>query len=97
MESNEQKTLKPSTRKKIKVVTEYDEDLFKILRSRRKRLADKNGVPPFIIFSDKTLYEMASEYPVTESAMLSITGVGEYKMMRYGRYFIDEIMSFIKK
>lgn len=92
-----QKTLKPSTRKKIKVVTEYDEDLFKILRSRRKRLADKNGVPPFIIFSDKTLHEMASEYPVTESAMLSITGVGEYKMMRYGRYFIDEIMSFIKK
>jgi len=90
------KQKKAAARKKVKVLTEYNRDLFEMLRAVRKRLANKKGVPPFVIFSDKSLHEMCSKFPVTKSDMLSVTGVGEFKMKQYGRYFIEGIMAFKK-
>ncbi|MGD0283523.1 MAG: RecQ family ATP-dependent DNA helicase, partial [Dissulfurispiraceae bacterium] len=74
---------------------EYDEALFARLRIVRKRLADRQQVPPYIIFSDKTLQEMCRNLPLTASAMRKIGGVGDMKLQRYGEDFIDEIMRHI--
>ncbi|MFZ5998295.1 MAG: DNA helicase RecQ [Nitrospirota bacterium] len=70
---------------------EYNQALFERLRSIRKKLADAQHVPPYIIFSDKTLQEMCRRFPTTESAMRMISGVGDTKLERYGQEFIGEI------
>ena len=74
---------------------DYDEALFERLRTVRKRLADAEGVPPFVIFADATLAEMAAVMPTDEAALLAISGVGKHKLRRFGGDFIDEIISFI--
>jgi ATP-dependent DNA helicase RecQ len=73
---------------------DYDEALFERLRTVRKRLADAEGVPPFVIFSDATLAEMAATLPTDETALLAIGGVGKHKLRRFGGEFLDEIISF---
>jgi ATP-dependent DNA helicase RecQ len=72
----------------------YDEALFEQLRNLRKQLASKQGVPPFVIFSDKTLHEMARHLPTTDSEMLQITGIGATKLERYGPDFTQVIQAF---
>lgn len=67
------------------------QELFEVLRQLRKRLADKQQVPPYVIFSDTTLHEMASVLPQTETALRHITGVGEQKLQKYGTVFLKEI------
>ncbi|MBC5773594.1 DNA helicase RecQ [Pontibacter sp. KCTC 32443] len=69
--------------------------LFERLRALRKRMADEHGVPPYVIFSDSTLQEMAAEKPTNRIAMLSISGVGSLKYERYGYDFVNEIINFI--
>jgi ATP-dependent DNA helicase RecQ len=69
----------------------YDEALFEKLRALRKSLADDQGVPPYIIFGDATLVEMARELPATPAALLEITGVGQKKLERYGEAFLAAI------
>ena len=66
-------------------------ELLKNLRSLRKRIAAERGVPPYVVFSDKTLREMAARRPVTPDEMITVTGVGETKLERYGPQFIEEI------
>lgn len=73
----------------------YDADLFLTLRVVRKNLADEMNVPPFIIFSDASLYEMAQKKPTTHAAFLQISGVGEYKLKQYGEEFIQVIKKHI--
>jgi ATP-dependent DNA helicase RecQ len=68
-----------------------DEALFESLRTLRKRLADTQGVPPYVIFGDATLIQMASIRPVDETALLGITGVGQHKLERYGAAFLGAI------
>lgn len=70
----------------------YDKALFEKLRQLRKRLADEAQVPPFVIFSDASLIEMAIHKPTTKSAFLAINGVGQHKLSRYGAAFIQEIV-----
>ncbi|GAA4385093.1 DNA helicase RecQ [Hymenobacter koreensis] len=65
--------------------------LFEKLRGLRKRIADAQGVPPYVVFSDTTLQEMAVERPRTRTAMLAISGVGMKKFETYGQEFIDLI------
>ena len=65
-----------------------DEALWDELRACRKRLADADGVPPYVVFHDRTLKEMATRRPSTLSAMLNITGVGQAKLERYGSDFL---------
>lgn len=75
---------------------EYDPELFEKLRALRKKLADKAGVPPFVIFSDISLAGMASAMPADDKAFLSIHGVGEHKLKRYGNDFLEEIRMFVR-
>ena len=62
---------------------------------RRKQLADEAGVPPYVIFGDATLAEMAAKMPTDEAALLAINGVGRHKLQRFGGEFIDEIISYL--
>ncbi|WP_432460442.1 DNA helicase RecQ [Agarivorans sp. QJM3NY_25] len=66
----------------------YDKRLFALLRNLRKRLADQESVPPFVVFNDATLIEMAQRLPQTQHEMLSISGVGLKKLERYGHQFL---------
>ncbi|QJX48898.1 DNA helicase RecQ [Hymenobacter taeanensis] len=67
--------------------------LFEALRTLRKRIADEQGVPPYVIFTDSTLQEMAVERPVNRVAMLGISGVGMKKFETYGEAFIREVLA----
>ena len=67
--------------------------LFEVLRALRKQIADERNVPPYVIFTDTTLQEMAVEKPVTRTAMLGISGVGMKKFETYGEAFIREILA----
>lgn len=71
--------------------------LFEKLRALRKSLADEYGVPPYVIFTDTTLQEMAAERPTNKIAMLAISGVGAQKYERYGDAFISAIIDFINE
>jgi ATP-dependent DNA helicase RecQ len=75
---------------------DYDRDLFEILRKERKQLADKSKVPPYVIFSDKTLIEMATFFPQSKQSMLDIHGVGAVKHDKYGTVFLDIIQEYCK-
>jgi ATP-dependent DNA helicase RecQ len=66
----------------------YDEDLFEALRALRKQLADAEGRPPYIVFGDATLMQMARDKPHDEESMLAINGVGQHKLDRYGADFL---------
>jgi len=69
----------------------YDELLFDQLRVLRKRLADEQGVPPYIVFGDASLVQMAREKPTEAAELLNITGVGQHKLEKYGSEFLDAI------
>ena len=73
---------------------DYDENLFNALREVRKRLADLAGVPPFVVFGDATLAEMAARRPVDLDALMQVSGVGRHKAARYGVDFIEEIIGY---
>ena len=76
---------------------EYNNALFAILRQKRKELADEAGVPPYVIFSDKTLVEMAAYYPQSEASLLKISGVGQVKLNQYGDAFLNVVRSYCEK
>ncbi len=63
-------------------------ELYEKLRTLRRRIADENNIPGFMVFSDKTLREMARTRPTTEDAMLAIRGIGPAKLESYGRAFL---------
>ncbi|MCH4170869.1 MAG: DNA helicase RecQ [Lactobacillus sp.] len=69
-------------------------ELFEQLRQLRRQLAEKQGVPPFVIFSDKTLSDMCSQMPSTDSEMLDVKGVGESKLTKYGSQFLKIIADY---
>ena len=71
-----------------------DEDLFERLRRLRKRLADERGVPPYIVFSDVSLRQMARSYPSNEAEFAQISGVGEQKLKRFGKIFLSAIAKY---
>ncbi len=77
-----------AARKKPAAVDEQDRDLWEALKARRKELADEQGVPPFHIFHDATLMEMIDERPEDSAALLSISGIGQVKLERYGDEFL---------
>ena len=75
----------------LSLVTEKDEPLFINLRQKRKELAVAMNVPSYIVFSDKTLIEMASKKPVTIDEMSLISGVGQKKLLKFGDQFLRVI------
>jgi len=76
---------------------EAGEELFSRLRELRMEIARKNNIPPYIVFTDATLDEMAATMPATKDQMKKITGVGDKKYSRYGKQFIQAITDFIKE
>ena len=70
-----------------------DEELFSRLRALRKELADLQGVPPYVIFSDATLRAMVRRRPQTAEELLQVSGVGNVKLERYGRRFLEVLQS----
>jgi ATP-dependent DNA helicase RecQ len=68
-----------------------DPDLLGRLKALRRRLADRDGVPAYIVFNDRTLTEMAQLQPRTEAELLNVSGVGAAKLARYGADFLAEI------
>jgi ATP-dependent DNA helicase RecQ len=68
-----------------------DEELFEKLRALRRAIADKAGIPPYIIFHDSVLIEMAASKPQTLDELRAIKGIGERKLEKYGRLFLDTI------
>ena len=67
--------------------------LFEALRRLRKQLADEVGMPPYVVFHDATLREIAQQRPLTLSQFAGIRGVGEAKLARYGERFIAAVRS----
>jgi ATP-dependent DNA helicase RecQ len=65
--------------------------LFESLRALRKRLADEAGMPPYIIFNDASLWDMAQRQPTTLQEFSTIVGVGQSKLARYGGQFVEHI------
>jgi len=76
---------------------EYNNALFALLRQKRKEMADEAGVPPYVIFSDKTLVEMTAYYPQSMTSLLNISGVGQVKSRQYGDVFLDVIKTYCEK
>ena len=75
----------------------YDRALFSALRSLRKEIADAEDIPPFIIFNDATLSELARKKPQNKHQMLQITGIGDIKLARYGQPFLQVILQNLSK
>ncbi|KJS31548.1 MAG: hypothetical protein VR64_10885 [Desulfatitalea sp. BRH_c12] len=72
----------------------FDGALFERLREKRKALADQAKIPPFVVFSDKTLMEMATWFPQNSEAFLSIHGIGQVKEQQYGAVFMQIIRDY---
>ncbi len=90
-----EKVLRKETMKAGKVSHAVEDDeLFEILRAIRKELADSEGVPPFVIFSDQTLRDMCSKLPVDSTAFLDVKGVGAHKSEKYGSQFLQAISQY---
>ena len=90
---------KPPTKKelrkqKIAQMPAADNGLFEKLKKFRRMLADKENVPSYVVFSDKTLIEMAARKPKTLEEFADIGGVGEFKLKKYGEIFLKEINEF---
>ncbi len=68
-----------------------DAGLFLRLKSLRKEIADRHGLPPYMIFPDKSLHEMACSRPGDRESFSAISGVGEFKLEKYGPEFMEEI------
>ncbi|MBT1162017.1 RecQ family ATP-dependent DNA helicase [Bifidobacterium sp. SO1] len=75
-------------------VSEADEALFQRLRALRRDIAQEIGKPPYIVFSDKTLRDMARVKPTTDERFLGVNGVGESKLKQYGERFMEAIAGF---
>ena len=73
---------------------DYDHSLFQRLRELRKRLSDTKGVPPYVVFGDRSLQQMARHYPQSSHSFSRISGVGEAKLEEYGEDFLRVIREF---
>ncbi|XEO93922.1 DNA helicase RecQ [Latilactobacillus sakei] len=78
---------------KVQKTLPEDNELFERLRELRRDLAEEQGVPPFVIFSDKTLYSMCEIMPTSLTEMLDVKGVGENKLEKYGELFLDILVA----
>ena len=86
-----------ASKKANRAELEYNHALFALLRARRKELADAAAVPPYVIFSDRTLVEMAAYFPQSKESLLQISGIGRVKLNQYGDIFLELIISYCQK
>ncbi|MBU2915088.1 DNA helicase RecQ [Reichenbachiella agariperforans] len=76
---------------------QHSNELFDRLRTLRKKIAEEQQVPAYVVFNDATLEDMAAKRPSNEDEMLEISGVGQQKVTQYGDRFVREIIAFVKK
>ncbi len=88
-EAEKNKVKKKSVKERVR------DELFEILRKLRRDIAQKSGIPPYLVFSDASLEQMAASRPVTEFDFSMISGVGEKKLKQYGQIFMSKIKEFI--
>ena len=86
-----------ASKKANKLELEYNHALFALLRAKRKELADAAGVPPYVIFADRTLVEMAAYAPQSSESLLTISGVGQVKSRQYGEAFLEVLRAYCQK
>lgn len=84
-------------KKPEKKLSGEDADLYEILKEVRSAMAKESGVPPFVVFSNATLTDMAKKKPINLTAFKKVSGVGELKANWYGRTFVERIRQFIKE
>lgn len=82
--------------KKAKSIIDFDDVLFEILRDKRKEIANNHNVPPFMIFGDKTLQEIAHYLPTNKEEFSKMSGVGEKKLEKYSSIFTKAVKKYIK-
>lgn len=92
--AKEREKVQTVKKEKKQMVGEANSELFIKLRTLRLELSKKEKVPPYIIFSDKTLTDMSAKAPVTKEEMLAVSGVGEVKFKRYGEAFMEVIKCY---
>lgn len=78
-------------------ITAVDEELFSILKDLRKKISKVKNIPPFVIFQDPSLEDMAIQYPITIDELQNISGVGAGKAQRYGQEFIEVIQRYVEE
>ena len=92
--AKEREKVQTVKKEKKQMMGEANSELFIKLRTLRLELSKKEKVPPYIIFSDKTLTDMSAKAPVTKEEMLGVSGVGEVKFKRYGEAFMEVIKCY---
>ncbi|MEX0845107.1 MAG: DNA helicase RecQ [Balneolaceae bacterium] len=95
IEEPAQKTRTKSSKSDIESL-DFNKELFQLLREKRMEMAQNQDIPPFIIFGDTTLIEMAYYYPQSKESLLKIHGVGRAKAKKYGTDFLGVIANFCK-
>ncbi len=87
-------TEQPKEKKSSRKESTQSSDLFEQLRILRAQIAKQRGIAAYMVFSDATLHDMARKKPKTDSEMLDVKGVGEFKLKRYGELFLQKIAEF---
>ncbi|OHX66487.1 DNA helicase RecQ [Flammeovirga pacifica] len=79
------------------VTNTFDKELFDILKAKRKKLAHQKGIPPYAIFQEPSLEEMATTYPTNTEELMQINGVGAGKAKKFGKPFVDIIADYVEQ
>lgn len=74
-----------------------DNTLFSMLKDLRKKISQREDLPPFVIFQDPSLEEMAINFPITQDELIQISGVGQGKAVKYGKPFLDLIKDYVEE
>ena len=74
-----------------------DDELFKMLKDLRKKVSKKKNVPPFVVFQDPSLQDMATQYPITMEELQNISGVGTGKAKKFGKDFVELIKNYVEE
>lgn len=75
----------------------YDKNLFELLKGLRKKIAKQKDLPPYVIFQDPSLEEMATTYPTTKDELAQVNGVGMGKVLKFGKPFMDAITKYVEE
>lgn len=84
---------KAEVKKKVTYFDDYDVEMYDKLRTLRTQIATQKGIPPYIVFSDKTLKDLSAKVPRNKEAMLEVHGIGEVKFERYGKVFLEVLIN----
>ncbi len=80
----------------VEIENIYDEELYAMLKDLQRRVAKQMNLPPYVIFQETALEEMATKYPITMEEMEGISGVGKNKARKFGEYFVEVIKQYVE-